>query len=100
MGDHLAQMGHMEEAEAYYQKYLESSEVIYQQTGTITSLRDVIIALAKLGDNQHARGNYDEARAHHLKAMELAEQYIKVDPSAEELITYFRDKAMHSGTEE
>ena len=52
------------------------------------------MALDKTADNSHARGNYDEARTHRLKTLELCEQYVKLDPSAEKWVTQFRDKAI------
>jgi tetratricopeptide (TPR) repeat protein len=90
----------VQEAGEYYQKCLEVFEQIYQQTETAEALRDVIIALDRIGDNKHAKGFYDEARTYRLKARELCEQYVKLDPSAEEWVTPIREKAIDNGTEE
>jgi len=98
MGNFLTKQGRGEEAGQYYQKFLEMSETIYQQTGTSKALELVIGALDKIGDNRYAIGLYDEARTHRLKAWELFEHYVNLDPSAERLTKYFRDKAMQNGT--
>ena len=100
MGIHLMELGYIEEAGEYYQKSLKAFEVIYQQIGTTEALIDVIRTSDLVGDNRHARGNYGEARAHHLKALELCERYAKIVPSAEEITTRLRNKIIHSDTEE
>jgi hypothetical protein len=66
----------------------------YEQTETAMALKDLIDSHDKMGDNKHALGLYDEAHTHRLKALELFEHYVKLDPSARERDLYYRDKAM------
>jgi len=82
MGDHLTTLGKTEEAGEYYRKFLDTNAQIHEQTGTSMALKDLIDSHDLMGDNKHALGLYDEARTRHLKALELFEQYVKLDPSA------------------
>jgi len=91
--------GQIKEAEEYYRKFLDGMARLYEQTGTLDALNGLIISHDKMGDNKHALGLYDEAHAHRMKALELFEQYVKLDPSAQEDDPYYRDKAMHSEAE-
>ena len=95
MGDHLTALGRTEEAGEYYRKSLDARVQMYDQTGTAAALEDLVISYDKTGDNKHALGLYDEAHAHRLKTLELFEQYVKLDPSAQEHDSYYRDKVMH-----
>jgi hypothetical protein len=73
---------------------------IYEQTGTTTALRDLVVSLDAMGDNKHALGFNDEARAYRLKALELFEQLVKLEPAVQEFDPYYRDKVTQNETEE
>jgi tetratricopeptide (TPR) repeat protein len=96
MGGHLTKLGKIEEAGEYYCKCLDADTQIYEQTGTATALYHLVISYDRLGDNKYALEFYDEARICRLNALELFEQYVILDPSAQKRDSYFRDKAMQS----
>ena len=83
MGDYLTPQGETAEAGEYYQKSLEARMEIYEQSGTLAALKDLIIILDRVGDNKHALGLYDEARVHWVKAWELFQELLNLEPSAE-----------------
>jgi len=99
VADLYKETGQTKEAGEYYRQSFEADKQIYEKTGTITEMCYLLSSYDKMGDNKYALGIYDEAHAHRLKALELFEQYVKLDPSAQELDIYFRDKAMHSEKE-
>jgi tetratricopeptide (TPR) repeat protein len=99
MGDHLTSLGKTEEASEYYQKFLEAAVPIYQQTGEASVLWNAITTYDKLGDNKYTLGLYDEAHSYRLKALELFEQYVKMDPDVQKYDSYFRDKVKQGETE-
>jgi len=94
MGNYLTTLGKTKEAGEYYRKSLDARVQIYEQTGTAMALWDLIISHDRTGDNKHALELYDEAYDHRLKALELFEVYVKIDPPAMKLDSYFRNKAM------
>jgi tetratricopeptide (TPR) repeat protein len=100
MGDHLMALGRTEEAGEYYRKCLDARVQIYKQLGTAKALIDLVGLYDKIGDNKYALGLYDEAHALRTKAFELFEQYVKLNPSAQEKYTYFCDKSMYSEIDE
>jgi len=82
-----------EKAGLYYKKALEGQEQYYEEHGTDGTLRDLIVCLDKIGDNKYEMGFYDEAHVYRLRALDMFEQYVKMDPSWIERRSYYFEKA-------
>ena len=84
MTEHLSPRRHKKRHFIFWRKpkHTNSAEALWE----LTQAHDT------MGDNEHSKGLHDKAHEHRLRALELFEQYVKLDPSAQKYASYFRGK--------
>ena len=72
---------------------------MHRQPGAGSFRNMPVIAYSVYDSNKHVLGYNDQVRVHRLKAAELFDLYVRIDPSAEHIASHFRDKAKRSESE-
>jgi tetratricopeptide (TPR) repeat protein len=98
-GKHFAELGQFEKADIYYKESLNTAIILYEKFGTVKPLSSLISSYDDIGDNKYALGLLEEAYVYRLKALELHEQSVKLDPTREKQDSYYRKKIEQSKPE-
>jgi len=73
VADLYAEMGESEKAGTYYQKFLQSQKIIFEQTNTLEALRNLSVAYERMGKHLMTLGRIDDAGIYVQKTVDLLE---------------------------